>query len=99
MKWAIEYTPSADKSLFEVLEWMTANDVDSRRFEEELSRKETLLEVTPHIGAPVIEARTPGVRWLVFSTRHLLYYRVNEKTGTVELLLFWHSSRGTRPKL
>lgn len=93
MKWTIKYTSSADNSLFEVLEWMRANDIDSRRFEDELARKEALLELTPHIGAPVLDARTPGVRWLVFSTRHLLYYRVNEKAGIVELLLFWHSSR------
>lgn len=99
MKRAIKYTPRADQSLFEALDWMMANGVDSRPFEEELSRKEMLLEVTPHLGAPVVEARTPGVRWLVFSTRHLLDYRVNERAGAVELLLFWHSSRGARPRL
>jgi hypothetical protein len=99
MKWAIQYTSRANASLFEALEWMKARDIDSRPFEDELARKEKLLEVTPHIGAPVLEARTPDVRWLVFSTRHLLYYRVNERAGAVELLLFWHSSRGTRPTL
>jgi plasmid stabilization system protein ParE len=99
MKWTVAYTPRANRSLFEVLDWMTASDIDSRRFEAELALKEKLLESTPYIGAPVTDARTPGVRWLVFSTKHLLYYQVNEAAGVVELLLFWHSSRGTRPIL
>jgi plasmid stabilization system protein ParE len=51
------------------------------------------LKKFPYIGSPV-DGR-PGVRLLVH-TPILIFYQVSEAHGLVEVLHFWHGSRGTR---
>lgn len=38
-------------------------------------------------------------RVLLPNTRYFLYYRVSERNRTIEILSFWHASRGTSPHL
>lgn len=65
---------------------------------DELRRVVAFLKASPQIGALVKGAR-PGTRRVLLRTKHVLYYRVNEKDGFVEVLRVWHTSRGRQPKL
>ena len=49
-----------------------------------------LLKKFPYIGSPI--DRRDEVRLLVH-TPILIYYRVNEPLGFIEVLHFWHGSR------
>ncbi|MBA2408880.1 MAG: type II toxin-antitoxin system RelE/ParE family toxin [Gammaproteobacteria bacterium] len=65
---------------------------------EELERAFALLTVQPDIGARARNKKLRGVRRLHLNRiRHHLYYRVS--SDTVEVLAFWHASRGAGPKL
>lgn len=57
-----------------------------------------LLALQPGVGVRVPDTKVGGVRrLLVARVRYYLYYRVT--LGTVEVLAFWHSSRGSSPRL
>ena len=57
-----------------------------------------LLKANPFMGVEARDVRTPGVRRVFLRTEHVLYYRVNAKTGFIEILRAWHMSRGQPPK-
>lgn len=94
----LRYLKRAQSQLETVLEYLHENG-GLASFREVLRRKSEALKATPYIGAPVPDARTPGVRVAYLETKHVLYYRVNVKAGVVEVLRVWHTSRGHRPKL
>ncbi|MDB4793499.1 type II toxin-antitoxin system RelE/ParE family toxin [Methylacidiphilales bacterium] len=48
------------------------------------------LQSFPHRIGPI--ARTSDIRKIAFET-YLIFYRVDEKTSTVEILRFWHAAR------
>jgi len=65
-------------------------------FDEDLAEAFSLLNTEPKIGAPALNVRTQGVRRLHLARIHYyLYYRV--RSGQVEVLAFWHTSRGRGP--
>ena len=65
---------------------------------EDLDRILRLLSVEPGIGARARRAKLQGVRRVTLSRiRYYVYYRVSE--GALEVLAFWHSSRGREPQL
>jgi len=75
----------------EILAYSWANFPETaERFGNALLNHTELLAKFPMIGAPV-EGR-PGIRQLVH-TPILIYYRVDEVRGLVEILHFWHGSR------
>ncbi len=94
----LRYLKRAERQLRELLAWLNENG-DLPSFRAALARKTQLLKATPFAGAPVTDTRMPGVRVAYLETSHILYYRVNEKDGFVEVLRVWHTSRGRRPKL
>lgn len=94
----LRYLKRAQRQLDAVLEYLHENG-GLPSFRAALRQKTHALKATPYIGAPVPDTRTPGVRVAYLETKHVLYYRVNEKAGFVEVLRVWHTSRGTRPKL
>ena len=94
----LRYLKRAQRQLRETVEWLDAHGALAD-FAKELQRKTKLLQVTPYLGVPVADARMPGVRVMYLATKHILYYRVNEKADCVEVLRVWHSSRGHRPRL
>jgi plasmid stabilization system protein ParE len=54
----------------------------------------------PYAGEPVRHPRHGDVRRrLLRRIRYHIYYSVSEAHETVTVLAFWHSSRGTRPRL
>ena len=62
----------------------------------ELERAFLLLAIQPSLGARALNVRLRGVRRLHLSrVRYHVYYRANDQV--VDILAFWHTSRGTAP--
>ena len=67
---------------------------------EELERASSLIAAQPGVGSTARDADLAGVRRLHLArVRYDLYYRVHEDFNRVEVLAFWHASRGRRPVL
>lgn len=65
---------------------------------EELEHAFAVLTLQPNLGTPARQNRLAGVRRLHLSRIHYyLYYRAS--AGAVDVLAFWHTSRGTEPGL
>ena len=68
--------------------------------ENELHHAFALLVEQPHVGESTRDPSLGGARRFYLSgSRYLLYYRVRETAGVVEVLRLWHASRGRTPKL
>ena len=66
----------------------------------ELERASSLIALQPGIGTRARNTTLPGVRRLHLARiRYDLYYRVVEAPSRLEILAFWHASRGTHPKI
>ena len=67
-------------------------------FKEDLERALTLISQQPSIGSKALNSRLDGVRRIHLGrVRYHLYYRVHQER--IEILAFWHSSRGKTPDL
>ena len=67
---------------------------------EELERASSLISVEPEIGARARNISLTGVRRLHLARVHYyLYYRVVSDPERIEILAFWHTSRGSGPPL
>ncbi len=67
---------------------------------EALERASSLIAAQPGVGSTARDADLAGVRRLHLArVRYDLYYRVNEDLERIEVLAFWHASRGRRPVL
>ena len=65
---------------------------------QDLDRVLGLLSVNPGIGARARRAKLEGVRRATLSrVRYYVYYRVSG--DALEVLAFWHTSRGRQPNL
>src|SRR5688572_21778409 len=66
----------------------------------ELERATSLIALQPGIGARAQNVALSGVRRLHLARiRYDLYYRVIDVPSRVQILAFWHSSRGTGPAI
>ena len=64
----------------------------------ELERASSLIAFQPHIGTRARNIALPGVRRLRLGRIHYnLYYRLVEGPSRLEILAFWHASRGGLP--
>src|SRR3954469_18427096 len=80
--------------------WRANRPAAPELFEIELERALALLEVQPLLAQIALDPRMRGVRRIVLQgSRYLLYYRVREEQGSIEVLRLWHANRGDRPKL
>jgi hypothetical protein len=67
---------------------------------EDLERASSLIAIQPDLGARARHVVLPGVRRLHLArVRYDLYYRVVEARKQLEILAFWHSSRGSLPPI
>jgi plasmid stabilization system protein ParE len=67
---------------------------------EELERASLLISVQPEIGARARNTSLAGVRRLHLArVRYYVYYRVVADPERIEILAFWHQSRGSGPSL
>lgn len=78
--------------------WAENRPSAPRAIEEELERAFALLAIQPALGARAKNERLAGVRRIHLSRIHYhLYYRVSAEA--VDVLTFWHTSRGGAPPL
>ena len=95
MDFQVRISDPALSDLEEILEYSWLNFPSTvESFGNALINHLDLLRTFPYIGSPV--AGRPGIRQLVH-TPILIYYRVQESPNVVEVLHFWHASRG-RPQ-
>ena len=67
---------------------------------EELERAASIISIQPHVGARALNSSLGGVRRLHLSRiRYYLFYRLLDEPHRVEILAFWHDSRGSAPPL
>jgi plasmid stabilization system protein ParE len=67
---------------------------------EELERASLLISVQPEIGARARNISLAGVRRLHLArVRYYVYYRVVADPERIEVLAFWHESRGSGPSI
>lgn len=67
---------------------------------EELERISGLLAVQPDIGTRARNVTLVGVRRLHLArVRYDIYYRVTEEPKQLEIVAFWHPSRGRTPPI
>jgi plasmid stabilization system protein ParE len=67
---------------------------------EELERASLLISVQPEIGAGARNTSLAGVRRLHLArVRYYVYYRVVTDPERIEVLAFWHESRGSGPSI
>ncbi|MCC7014767.1 MAG: type II toxin-antitoxin system RelE/ParE family toxin [Planctomycetes bacterium] len=78
--------------------WQENRSLAPGAVREDVARALSLLSTHPGLGIPARHASTEGIRRLTLSRiRYYLYYRVSR--GTLEVLAFWHTSRGREPRL
>ena len=66
----------------------------------ELERAASLIALQPGIGTRARNVTLLGVRRLYLArVRYDLYYRLVEEPPRVQILAFWHGSRGTYPPI
>lgn len=94
----VRFAKRADRDLQQQQDWWTENGNNPNLLVEELRRTVELLATTPYAGS-LVENSRPGTRRVLLRTRHVLFYRVNERDGFIDVLRVWHTSRGDRPKL
>jgi len=95
----IEITSDAQSQIVAAAEWWTENrPAAPDAVFQEVDRILRLLAVQPGLGAEARQATLSGVRRVLLSRIHYhVYYRV---TGdTLQILAFWHASRGHGPSL
>lgn len=97
----IEVSDLAKAHLRAAEEWWRLNrPAAPNAIREELERASLLISVRPGIGARARNVSLPGVRRLHLDrVRYYVYYRVVTNPEQVEILAFWHASRGSGPPL
>jgi plasmid stabilization system protein ParE len=94
----LRFLKRAERQLQLQQDWWAEHAGAAELLMEEVRRVVALLKEMPHAGALVKNSR-PGTRRVFLRTKHVFYYRVNEKAGVVEVMRVWHMSRGKTPKL
>ena len=95
----IRVTRRAAAQIQEAAAWWSANRLKApEALKEELRRAFDLISQQPAIGARATNVKLEGVRRIYLSrVRYFLYYRV--RSTRIEVLAFWHASRGSGPAL
>jgi plasmid stabilization system protein ParE len=97
----IEVSDLAKAQIRAAEEWWRLNRPKSpNAIREELERASSLISAQPEVGAHARNISLPGVRRLHLArVRYYVYYRVATEPKQVEVLAFWHASRGSTPPL
>ena len=67
---------------------------------EELERAASIISVQPEVGTRALNVSLSGVRRLHLArVRYYVYYWVLTDPDRIEILAFWHESRGRGPPL
>lgn len=98
-RYNVEVTDLADGQVLQAALWWRANRPKSPgAVREEFARAIQVLAEQPHLGAKARSERVPGARrFYLRRIRYYVYYRILEDAHVVQVLAFWHASRGTQP--
>jgi plasmid stabilization system protein ParE len=97
----VEVSALASGQIREAEAWWRVNRPKSPdAIREELERASGLVGAQPHIGARARNLTLVGVRRLhLVRIRYDIYYRVTDAPQQLEILAFWHTSRGSAPPI
>lgn len=97
----IEVSDLARAQIRAAEEWWRGNRPKApNAIREELERASLLISVQPEIGARARNISLAGVRRLHLArVRYYIYYRMVTDPERIEILAFWHESRGSGPSL
>ncbi len=100
-KLPIRIVRSAAKAIAEAADWWQVNRTKApEAFMEDLDSALHLIALQPNIGAKAKNMKLVDVRRIHLSRVHYyLYYRIKHTSSSMEILAFWHSSRGSEPNL
>ena len=95
----LEITEQAQTQISVALAWWADNrPAAPGAIHEELDRVLGLLRTQPELGTVARRVTLPGVRRVTLSRiRYYLYYRV--AGDAIQVLAFWHTSRGSGPPM
>jgi hypothetical protein len=80
--------------------WLVNRPKAPNAIREDLDRASSLIAIQPDLGARARNASLAGVRRLHLARiRYDLYYRIVETHTRLEILAFWHASRGSLPPI
>jgi plasmid stabilization system protein ParE len=80
--------------------WLANRPKAPGAIREDLDRASSLIAVQPDLGARARNASLPDVRRVHLARiRYDLYYRVVKTRAQLEILAFWHASRGNLPPI
>ena len=98
-RFGIRVVRGAAREIVEASEWWRKNRPDvPDAVRAELERTFGLISLHPNVGARAINANLEGVRRVhVARISYYVYYRATP--SAVEVLPFWHTKRGSQPKL
>lgn len=98
---ALVVTDVAKAQILTAEEWWRLNRPKAPdAIREELERASALIAAQPGLGSMARDPDLAGVRRLHLArVRYDIYYRVNQDLERVEVLAFWHASRGSGPPL
>ena len=97
----VEVSALASGHIREAEAWWRINRTKApNAIREELQRASGLIAVQPHIGTRARNLTLVGVRRLHLARiRYDIYYRVAGVPQQLEILAFWHTSRGSKPPI
>lgn len=97
----VVFTVSSTRQVEAAANWWVRNRPYAPRvFGEDLGRALSLIREQPLSGVPLGNPRLTEVRRVHLPRiRYRLYYRVDDQARRVEILAFWHDSRGGEPVL
>ena len=97
----VEVSNLAKKQIRTAEQWWRLNRPKApNAIREDLDRASSLISVQPEVGARATNVSLAGVRRLHLArVRYYVYYRVVTDPDRVQLLAFWHTSRGSGPPL
>jgi plasmid stabilization system protein ParE len=95
----IEITDNARAQISTAADWWAKNRPSAQdAVRDDIDRLLQLLRVQPAIGTIARTATLSGVRRVMLArVRYYLYYRVAD--DALQVLAFWHTSRGNEPPL
>jgi addiction module RelE/StbE family toxin len=93
----IIFAPQAIADLAEAVRHIAKDDpAAAMRVGNALIERVAILENFPFLGTPY--TRRPGIRKLVLRP-YVIYYRAVSENDRVDVLRYWHGSRGSEPEL
>jgi plasmid stabilization system protein ParE len=98
---AIDVSDLAKAQIQAAEEWWRLNRPKApNAIREELERAASIISIQPSAGARALNLSLPDVRRVhLVRVRYYLYYWLRTDPERIEILAFWHESRGAGPPL